>query len=163
GLFFGHPEPGVFRERAERLVVGIAAQAAIAIDNARLYEHAHRAADRFLRQLEFTRAITSSLGEGVYAIDQEGPLTHMNSAAETILGWKESELRGRVIHEVIHFRDPRTGAPMPARACRLLEVIRTGMTIRSDSDVFIRRDGTSFPVSFISSPIVREGKVAGAV
>lgn len=40
GLFFGHPEPGVFTPRAERLVTGIAAQAAIAIDNARLYQAA---------------------------------------------------------------------------------------------------------------------------
>ena len=40
GLFFGHPEPGIFSDRAERLVVGIAAQAAIAIDNARLYQAA---------------------------------------------------------------------------------------------------------------------------
>ena len=38
GLFFGHPEMGVFTERAERLVVSIASQAAMAIDNARLYE-----------------------------------------------------------------------------------------------------------------------------
>ena len=38
GLFFGHPQAGVFTERAERLVVGIAAQAAIAMDNARLHE-----------------------------------------------------------------------------------------------------------------------------
>ncbi len=38
GLFFGHPEIGVFTERAERLVVGIAAHAAVAVDNARLYE-----------------------------------------------------------------------------------------------------------------------------
>jgi len=37
GLFFGHPEPGVFTARDERLVVGVAAQAAVAIDNARLY------------------------------------------------------------------------------------------------------------------------------
>jgi signal transduction histidine kinase len=44
GLFFGHPEPGVFTERAERLVVGIAAQAAVAIDNARLYAQAREAA-----------------------------------------------------------------------------------------------------------------------
>ena len=36
GLFFGHPDPGVFTERAERVVSGIAAQAAVAIDNARL-------------------------------------------------------------------------------------------------------------------------------
>jgi PAS domain S-box-containing protein len=40
GLFFGHERPGVFTERAERVVGGIAAQAAIAIDNARLYESA---------------------------------------------------------------------------------------------------------------------------
>ncbi len=42
GLFFGHPEPNVFTERSERLVAGVAAQAAIAIDNARLYEGAQR-------------------------------------------------------------------------------------------------------------------------
>jgi signal transduction histidine kinase/ActR/RegA family two-component response regulator len=37
GLFLGHPERGIFTARAERLVAGIASQAAIAIDNARLY------------------------------------------------------------------------------------------------------------------------------
>jgi signal transduction histidine kinase/DNA-binding response OmpR family regulator len=37
GLFFGHPQPGVFTDRSERLVMGIASQAAIALDNARLY------------------------------------------------------------------------------------------------------------------------------
>ena len=46
GLFFGHPECGRFDERAERLVVAIAAQAAVAFDNARL----HRAAQRELAQ-----------------------------------------------------------------------------------------------------------------
>src|SRR6185295_2554604 len=43
GLFFGHPEAGVFKERHERLVVGLAAQAAVAIDNARLFQAAERA------------------------------------------------------------------------------------------------------------------------
>jgi signal transduction histidine kinase len=38
GLFFGHPEPGVFTESAERIIAGLAAQAAIAIDNARLFD-----------------------------------------------------------------------------------------------------------------------------
>ena len=38
GLFFGHPEPDIFTERSERLVAGIASQAAIAIDNARLFQ-----------------------------------------------------------------------------------------------------------------------------
>jgi PAS domain S-box-containing protein len=61
GLFFGHEQPGRFSERTERLIVAIAAQAAIAIDNARLYEseRAARASaerlsdmkDRFLANL----------------------------------------------------------------------------------------------------------------
>ena len=38
GLFFGHSQPHVFSERAERLVTALAAQAAVAIDNARLYQ-----------------------------------------------------------------------------------------------------------------------------
>ncbi|HEU0177115.1 MAG TPA: ATP-binding protein [Blastocatellia bacterium] len=58
GLFFGHPEAGIFSERSERILLGLAAQAAIAIDNARLYaaeqkaraeaETANRLKDDFL-------------------------------------------------------------------------------------------------------------------
>jgi PAS domain S-box-containing protein len=43
GLFFGHPEAGVFSERHERIVEGLASQAAVAMDNARLFEAAQRA------------------------------------------------------------------------------------------------------------------------
>ncbi|HEX8355305.1 MAG TPA: PAS domain S-box protein, partial [Pyrinomonadaceae bacterium] len=43
GLFFGHPGKDVFTERAARIVEGLAAQAAVAMDNARLYEAAQRA------------------------------------------------------------------------------------------------------------------------
>jgi PAS domain S-box-containing protein len=43
GLFFGHPEPAVFTERDEMTVSGLASQAAIAMDNARLYEAAKKA------------------------------------------------------------------------------------------------------------------------
>lgn len=38
GLLFGHPEPGQFSERHENLILGVAAQAAVAIDNARLFK-----------------------------------------------------------------------------------------------------------------------------
>jgi len=43
GLFFGHPEPGIFTERDEIIVSGLASQAAVAMDNARLYETAKKA------------------------------------------------------------------------------------------------------------------------
>ena len=41
-LLFGHSQPGVFSQRAEELVVGLAAQAAVAIDNARLFQQLQR-------------------------------------------------------------------------------------------------------------------------
>jgi PAS domain S-box-containing protein len=43
GLFFGHSEPGVFTDGDERVMVGLAAQAAIAIDNARLFDAVQKA------------------------------------------------------------------------------------------------------------------------
>jgi signal transduction histidine kinase len=58
GLFFGHPEPGVFTERDERVLVGIAGQAAVALDNARLYkasEDARRQAEEARKQAEEAR------------------------------------------------------------------------------------------------------------
>lgn len=55
GLFFGHSEAGVFNARTEQAIVGIAAQAAIAIDNARLYEAAPAAAEERSSLLERER------------------------------------------------------------------------------------------------------------
>lgn len=43
GLFFGHPQPDQFTARDEAIIVGVAAQAAAAMDNARLYEAEQRA------------------------------------------------------------------------------------------------------------------------
>lgn len=42
GLFFGHASPRMFNERSERGLEGLAAEAAIAIDNARLFQTVQR-------------------------------------------------------------------------------------------------------------------------
>jgi len=71
GLFFGHSDPGIFTERAERIVMGIAGQAAVAIDNARLYQasqcevEARRRTEQELQQLNQTleQRITERVGQ----------------------------------------------------------------------------------------------------
>jgi PAS domain S-box-containing protein len=61
GLFFGHAAPGVFTARAERLVEGIAGQAAIAIDNARLFQAAQREIEERRRAEEALQDLNATL------------------------------------------------------------------------------------------------------
>jgi two-component sensor histidine kinase/integral membrane sensor domain MASE1 len=65
GLFFGHPEVGVFDERSERLVMGLASQAAVAIDKARLYQAAQREIAERTRAEEHQRLLINELNHRV--------------------------------------------------------------------------------------------------
>lgn len=109
GLFFGHPEPGVFTERAERVVTGIAAHAAIAIDNARLYEAAQqeianrqraeealREADR--RKDEFLATLAHELRNPLAPILQAATLMRTDSATDAQLRWSHDVIDRQVRH-----------------------------------------------------------------
>ncbi len=113
-------------------------------------------------EFSFTRAIITSLGDGVYALDAAGHVTFMNPAAEQMLGWTEAELLGHSMYETIHVQRA-AGGRVPAEASPLLGLNSSDVTLRSDEDMFTRKDGTSFPVDFTSSPLAFHGHVVGEV
>ena len=65
GLFFGHPEPSKFNEHHETLMLGIAGQAAIAVDNARLYRDAQLEIDQRRKAEEQQRLLINELNHRV--------------------------------------------------------------------------------------------------
>jgi PAS domain S-box-containing protein len=85
GLFYGHPEANVFTEEAEMLVNAMAAQAAVAMDNARLYAdlqqklEEHRTMEKALRESEeMSSNVLKSSGDCIKVIDLDGRLISMN-------------------------------------------------------------------------------------
>jgi signal transduction histidine kinase/CheY-like chemotaxis protein len=111
GLFFGHPNPGAFNERDERLIAGLAAHAAIAVDNAHLYreaqeartvaETASRVKDEFLATLshELRTPLTAIVG-WAYLL-QRGQLTpdEIRTAIDTII--RNASAQNQIIDQLL--------------------------------------------------------------
>lgn len=96
GLFFGHPDRAVFSERTQRIIEGMAAQATVGIDNARLYEDVKRASKRREEILEAERAARAE-AERINLMKDEflSTLSHeLRTPLTSILGWS-SVLRSR--------------------------------------------------------------------
>jgi PAS domain S-box-containing protein len=180
GLFFGHPQPKVFTDRAERIVTALAAQAAVAIDNVRLYKTSQqevaarrraegelqslnealeqRATERArelaasLTQLEETERRFKILVEGVtdYAIFMLDPSGH-------IVNWNPGaqRIKGYTRTEITgrHFSTFYTPEDQQAQVPRkaLATAVNTG---KYEAEGWrVRKDGTKFWASVVINAI----------
>jgi len=125
-------------------------------------DRARQQAQEAREQAQFHRAIMANMGEGLYALDGDGRVTYVNEAAERLLGWSCTELLGRRMHDMIHSRHP-DGTPFPIEQCSGLQVLEQGRTLTDHQDVFIRKDGTFFPVVYSSAPLFGAGRIVGLV
>src|SRR5450830_286210 len=95
-LLFGHPEPAMFSERTERIIGGIAAQAGVAIDNARLNEAARQAAEERIALLDRERSARAEAERSSQMKDEFlATLSHeLRTPLTAILGWSQVLRRG---------------------------------------------------------------------
>jgi signal transduction histidine kinase/ActR/RegA family two-component response regulator len=108
GLFFGHPDEGVFRERDARIVEGLAAQVAIYIDNARLYQGTQRVAqerEQALRDYEELLAREQAARKEAEIANRAkdeflGMLSHeLRTPLNAVLGWTRMLMTGNLDDE----------------------------------------------------------------
>ena len=106
---------------------------------------------------EFLAAVLETTGQPVWVIDPDGVIRFANPAAISALGYERAdELSGRESHSTIHYRH-KDGAPFPADECPILRPLATGEKVTGELDWFVRRDGSMFPVSYVSVPLEMEG------
>ncbi len=106
--------------------------------------------------------ILNSAGEGIYGLDLHGKVTFINPAGATMLGYESDELLGMPMHETMH-HTMQDGTRYMRGECPLHGEFLRGQSHRGENELVWRKDGTSFPIEYISTPIHEHEKIVGAV
>jgi PAS domain S-box-containing protein len=107
-------------------------------------------------------ALLNSAGEGIYGIDRAGMTIFANPVAARLTGHDVDELLRCHRHDA--FRHTRLdGSPYPQGGGPVAASLEDGTVHHCDADIIWRKDGTSFPVEYTSTPIFEQGVVVGAV
>ncbi len=124
---------------------------------------AHNQARRDLEAVNaYLRAVTDSMGEAMFTLDQAGRTVYLNPAAERLLGWSNEEALGRSMHHLSHAPHP-DGTPFPSEECPIAGARTSGQVVRVADDVFRRKDGTLIPVRYTASPFTTGDGAEGCV
>lgn len=111
---------------------------------------------------EHNRLLLESAAEGIYGVDMQGITTFVNPAAAQMLGYEAEELIGKPMHTMIHHRR-LDGSYYPQEECPMSATIHSGESRHVADEVLWCKDGTPLPVEYQSTPIIKDGGIAGAV
>lgn len=91
-------------------------------------------------------------------LNGEYRIIFVNREAERLVGWTEAELLGRSAHATLHYLKP-DGSPHPAHECPVRGLTRDGDRCRVEDDVYVRKDGSLLPVSYVATRVAVHGQV----
>ncbi|MFT7589398.1 MAG: PAS domain S-box-containing protein, partial [Limisphaerales bacterium] len=124
------------------------------------YQGVKNQLEQLQRQYEL---ILQSAGEGIYGLDTKGHTTFVNEAAAKMIGWHLDDLVGKSQHDILHHSKP-DGSPYEVKECPIYAAFSDGKVRRVENEVFWRKDGTPFPVEYVSTPLRdADNKLIGAV
>ena len=130
--------------------------------NLELEKKAEIQAKRVIQLGRQNEMILTHAGEGIYGLDLEGKTTFCNPAAAQMIGYEIEELIGKPQHATVH-HTRADGSPYPREECPVYAALKDGTVHHVSDEVFWRKDGSSFPVDYVSTPIIEDDKIIGAV
>ncbi len=106
--------------------------------------------------------LLNSAGEGIFGLDSDGNHTFFNPVAAEMLGYAIEELLNQQSHAMFH-HTKADGSPYAEDECPIYKTVKEGSVHHVSDEVFWRKDHSSFPVAYTSTPIKEDGKLVGAV
>ncbi len=94
---------GLFGDRDRDLLAALANQAALAIENARLFERVKQQLASITLMKDLMDNVFASITSGVITTDMEDKVTLFNRAAETILGVSSAQAIEQLYHQILPF------------------------------------------------------------
>ena len=116
--------------------------------------------ERLVQEQRNLIAVTETMGDGLYVLDENGRVVLVNAAALELLGLERTALIGQVGHYLFH----RHGADGcgPLAECPIFQAVSNGRHFFGE-ERFTRTDGSSFPVEVSSTPLYQGRRIAGSV
>lgn len=108
------------------------------------------------------KLLLNAVKEGIYGFDLDGNAVFINPAAEQMTGWQTQDLLGKNIHDC-HHHSHADGSPYHQHDCPIYSTLKDGIAREIDHEVFWRKDGSSFPVHYTSTPVYKSGQLIGVV
>ena len=121
-----------------------------------------RSKETILQREESKHLLLHSVGEGIFGVDTGGLVTFNNPAALSMLGFTSEEMLGQSVHDLIH-HSHEDGTNYPVQDCPMYASYTHATEGYVADEVLWRKDGSSFPVEYSSMPIIKDGRVMGAV
>ncbi|MET0088754.1 MAG: PhnD/SsuA/transferrin family substrate-binding protein [Candidatus Thiodiazotropha sp.] len=106
--------------------------------------------------------ILNIAGDGIIGLDASGKHMFVNPAAAEMLGYTIDEMLGKHSHELWHYAH-NDGAEYPQVDCPITDVLKDGQIRRGERETIWHKNGSPIEVEYISTPILQDQKVTGAV
>jgi len=135
--------PRIFKEASRHVLTILADHAAIALENARLFQES---------QMEKQRVslIIHSIADGLFTTDATGHILTLNPAAERLTGWSAEESVGHLCCEVFgcHSSEDADAGP-----CQLLQALSQQRDAYIERYIIRQKSGTKRVISLSMAPL----------
>lgn len=115
-----------------------------------------------ISEQELNNLLLKATLEGIIGLDFRGCIIFANVSARKMLGYTQSELTGKPMHDLLH-HSYANGSPYPKEHCPVCATCKKGAAVRVVDEVLWCKHGRALKVECATTAIEQNGNVIGTL